>query len=114
MMLTKLNAIRSPEMTMNKYARCVVTIFTVLIATIAGAADIEIVLSTDWGIVHGGDTIIMDIYLHNNTDAALIGELPSPLTCTVSSGQDTVSLNANPLGREAMPQVQVKDGIFGR
>ena len=67
----------------------------------------DIVLSTDQDIIHGGDTVIIDIYLHNNTDATSISELPSPLICTIRSGQETVSANANPLGRDAIPQIQI-------
>ncbi|WP_170302084.1 phospholipase A [Desulfosarcina widdelii] len=76
-------------------------------ATFAGASDMEIVLSTDQGIIHGGEAIIIDIYLHNNTDATFITELPSPLTFTISSKQETVSVNANQLGKEAMRRLQI-------
>ncbi len=54
-------------------------------------------------------TIERRVYLHHRTRMLkpFISQLPSPLTCIISSRQETVSINANPLGREAVPCVQI-------
>lgn len=90
--------------------RCVqytVVLLTMLMTTIAGSADLEMVLAPPRKPVQGGDAVMLDLYLHNYTSATITRELPATLTCRIDTGQSTVDVNADLVGREAESHVEI-------
>ncbi len=90
---------------MHRYVQYV--IIPIMMVTTAWATDLDMVLSAPQNIVHGGDTVVLDLYLNNNTDAAITRKLPLSLPCLIDFGQTTISINADLVGREAMSRVQI-------
>jgi outer membrane phospholipase A len=68
---------------------------------IAESADLEMVLAPPQNPVQGGETVILDLYLHNNTDAIITRELPPTSTCRIDTLRSTVTVNADLVNREA-------------
>jgi len=90
--------------------RCVqyaVVLLTMLMTTIAGSADLEMVLAPPRKPVQGGDAVMLDLYLYNYTSATITRELPATLTCRIDTGQSTVDVNADLVGREAESHVEI-------
>ena len=86
---------------MKRHVWCTVILLTILMATPVRAADLAMVLAPPQGPVQGGDMVVFDLYLHNNTDATIIQELPRSLPCRIVTGQSTVTVNADLAGQEA-------------
>lgn len=72
----------------------VVVLVALTVASIAWAGEPELVLSTSREEIHPGDTVILDLYLHNPTDMAIVQKLPSSLPCTVQWGDTEASCEA--------------------
>jgi hypothetical protein len=54
-----------------------ILLLTMLMTPIAWAADLDMVLAPPPDPVRGGQAVVMDLYLHNNTDATITHELPN-------------------------------------
>jgi outer membrane phospholipase A len=72
------------------------------------------VLAPPQGPVQGGETVIVDLYLHNNTDATIIRELPRSLPCRIVTGQSTVTVNADLAGQEVDSQMDIPGRGFAK
>ena len=92
---------------MKRCVQCAVVLLTMLMTTIAGSADLEMVLAPPRKPVQGGDAVMLDLYLHNYTSATITRELPATLTCRIDTGQSTVDVNADLVGREAESHVEI-------
>lgn len=92
---------------MKRCVQCAIVLLTMLMTTIAGSADLEMVLAPPRKPVQGGDAVMLDLYLHNNTSATITRELPATLTCRIDTGQSTVDVNADLVGREAESHVEI-------
>ncbi|MBC2712522.1 MAG: phospholipase A [Desulfosarcina sp.] len=79
---------------MKRTFQCAVVLLTMLMSTIAGAADVDMVLAPPQDPVQGGTPIILDLYLNNNTDTTIVLELPQTLPCRIDTGQTTVTIDA--------------------
>ena len=66
----------------------------IVITAAVGASEIDILLSTIRFEVRGGDTVVLDLYLHNHTDTVVTYELPLSLPCLVIVNPSTVRLDA--------------------
>ncbi|MCB2145422.1 MAG: phospholipase A [Deltaproteobacteria bacterium] len=99
---------------MKRHVWCAVILLTILMATIVRAADPAMVLAPPQGPVQGGDTVVVDLYLHNNTDAAITRELPRSLPCRIATGQSTVSVNADLAGPEADSRLSIPGRGFAK
>jgi len=55
------------------------------------AADVDMVLVPPREPVRAGTAVTLDIYLHNNTDAGLVRELPPSLPCRIETDHTTVN-----------------------
>jgi len=92
---------------MKRCVQCAVVLLTMLMTTIAGSADLEMLLAPPRKPVQGGDAVMLDLYLHNYTSATITRELPATLTCRIDTGQSTVDVNADLVGREAESHVEI-------
>lgn len=92
---------------MKRCVQCAIVLLTMLMTTIAGSADLEMVLAPPRKPVQGGDAVMLDLYLHNNTSATITRELPATLTCRIDTGHSTVDVNADLVGREAESHVEI-------
>ena len=99
---------------MKRFVQCAVVLLTILMTTVAGSADLEMVLAPPQNPVQGGDTVIFDLYLHNNTDAAITREPPPSLPCRIVTSQSTVTVNASLAGREADSQTNIPGRGFAK
>ena len=98
---------------MKKLIQCAVTILTALMLTITVmAADLVTVIKAPHGEVHGGDTVTLDLYLHNPGDKSVTRELPLSLPCRIDLGQTSVTTHADLVGQAAMSQVSIPSGRF--
>lgn len=82
---------------MGKFRQCAlaqVVVVALMVASTAWAGDPELVLSTSHEEIHAGDSVILDLYLHNPTDTAIVQKLPSSLPCTVQWGDTEASCEA--------------------
>ncbi|WP_319406961.1 phospholipase A [uncultured Desulfosarcina sp.] len=86
---------------MKGHVGCAVLLLTILMAPLVRAADPAMVLAPPQGPVQGGDTVIVDLYLHNNTDTAITRELPRSLPCRIVTGQSTLIVKADSADPEA-------------
>ena len=99
---------------MQKHVQCAVVLLTMLMATFAWAADLDMVLAPPQNPVQGGGAVVMDLYLHNNTDATIIRELPPSLPCRIDTGQTTVTVNADLVDREGKSRVEISGRGFAK
>ncbi len=80
---------------MNKPVRCVLMLLLFLATTnSARAADLDVVLAVSQAPIRGGSVLILDLYLHNHTDATITHELPPSLPCRIITGQSTLTVDA--------------------
>jgi len=84
------------------------------IATIAWANDLVTVLSTSQNMVHGGDELFLDLYMHNNTTATVVRQLPLSLFCRLNMGQTTITRQAELMGGKTTSLVEIAVGGFAR
>jgi phospholipase A1/A2 len=85
-----------------------------LMTTLAWSADLEMVLAPPKHAVQGGDAVIMDLYLHNNTDVTITRELPPTLACRVDTGRSTFIIDAHLVGRDSQAHVQILGRHFAK
>jgi outer membrane phospholipase A len=77
------------------------------LACVALADDLDMVLAPPAPPVRGGDTIILNLYQHNNSDAAILHELPTSLPCQVDMGNRSVSLTAEQVNQTGDPRLEI-------
>lgn len=93
---------------MKRHVQCAASLMLLLMMTaVAGAADLEMVLASPRASVQGGGVVILDLYLHNNTNAAITRELPSTLPCRIETGRTTVTSMADLVDGEAKSRVKI-------
>jgi outer membrane phospholipase A len=85
-----------------------------LMTTIAWSADLEMVLAPPQKPVRGGDTVMIDLYLHNHTDVTITRNLSPTLTCRIDTGHSTVTVNADLVNREAASHVEIPGRGFAK
>ncbi len=78
------------------------------------AADLDMVLKAPQSKVHGGDTVLIELYLHNPADAPITRELPLTLPCRIDLEQTNVSTQADLIGKGAMSRVAIPAGGFAK
>ncbi len=81
-----------------------------MMSTIAGAADVDMVLVSPQDPAQERTLVTLDLYLVNNTDTTIAQELPQTLPCRIDTGQTTVTVNAV----LDDPQVETRLEIPGR
>jgi len=99
---------------MKKLVRSLLTLLMLLATTIAWSADLEMVLTAPRKPTQGGDTVLLDLYLHNNTSVTITRELPPTLTCRIDTRHSTVSVTADLVGREAETLVEIPATGFAK
>lgn len=99
---------------MKKHVRCVVVLLMMLMATIVRAADLDMVLAAPQDPAQGGGVVMMDLYLHNNTDTTITRELPPSLPCLIDTGRTTLTVNADLVDREAKSRVEIPGRGFAK
>ena len=71
------------------------------------ADDLDMVLAPPAMPVRGGDTILLTLYLYNNTDAAILRDLPSSLLCRVDTGKTSVNVTAEQVDRTGDRRLEI-------
>ncbi len=99
---------------MKKLVRSLFILLMVLATTIAWSADLEMVLAPPLKPAQGGDVVVLDLYLHNHTDVTITRDLPPALTCRIDTDRSTVSVNADLVGREGEPNVEIPGRGFSK
>jgi len=99
---------------MKRPVQYAVILLTMLMTTITWSADLEMVLAPPQQPVQGGDVVMMDLYLHNNTPVTITTELPPILTCRIDTGRSTVTVDAHLVGREAESHVEIPGRSFAK
>jgi hypothetical protein len=84
-----------------------ILLLTMLMTPIAWAADLDMVLAPPPDPVRGGQAVVMDLYLHNNTDATITHELPNLIPCRIDTGKTVVPVNADLVDRETKSRVEI-------
>jgi outer membrane phospholipase A len=85
----------------------VAVVLTMLMTPIAWSADLEMVLTAPRLPAQGGDTVMLDLYLHNTTPNTITHQLPPRLTCRIDTGRSTVFVDADLVGHESDFQVEI-------
>ena len=78
------------------------------------AAEPDMVLKAPRGEVHGGDRVILDLYLNNPTDAPIIREMPLSLPCRIDLEHSSVVTQAELVGKAAMARASIPPGGFSK
>ncbi len=99
---------------MQKQVQCAVVLLTLLMTTIAWAADLDMVLVPPQGPAQGGQAVVMDLYLFNRTDAPFTHDLPPSLPCQIIAGQTSVTVDADLVGRQIKSQVEIPGRGFAK
>ncbi|WP_372677111.1 phospholipase A [Desulfosarcina sp.] len=89
-------------------------VLTLLMTTMAWSADLEMVLTPPREPAQGADTVMLDLYLHNNTPVAITRELPPTVTCRIDTGQSTVFVDADLVGSEVDSHVEIPGRGFAK
>ena len=82
--------------------------------TIAWAVDLDMVLAPTRGLAQGGQTVVMDLYLFNRTDAVLTHDLPLSLPCQIDTGHTMVTVDADLVDREVKSRVEIPGQGFAK
>lgn len=99
---------------MKRAFQCAVVLLTLLMATFARAADTTIVLAPPPDPVKGGEKLIVDLYLHNHTDAIRTRELPPSIPCRIETGHSTLTIEAGLVGGAAQSHVEISARGFAK
>lgn len=91
-----------------------ILLLTMLMTPIAWAADLDMVLAPPPDPVRGGQAVVMDLYLHNNTDATITHELPNLIPCRIDTGKTVVPVNADLVDRETKSRMEIPGRSFVR
>ncbi|MDL2268532.1 phospholipase A [Desulfosarcina sp. OttesenSCG-928-A07] len=78
------------------------------------AADVDILTAPPDGPVTGGDTIILRLYIHNNTDHDIVKTLPARVPCQVEAASTRKTVQAELIGGEAESLVEIPANGFSR
>jgi outer membrane phospholipase A len=92
---------------MKRYAQVAVVLLSMLMTAMTWAGDLDVVLSPPDAPVQGGAALVVDLYLHNHTDAPIFHELPLFLPCRIDMSQETVSVRAELVGSAADAHVEI-------
>ena len=92
---------------MKRSVQTAILLWGMALACVALADDLDMVLAPPELPVRGGDTIILSLYQHNNTDAAIVNELPTSLPCQVDTGNTSVSLTAEQVDQPGDPLLKI-------
>jgi outer membrane phospholipase A len=85
-----------------------------VITNSAWAADLDVVLAVSQDPVRGGGVVILDLYLHNHTDATIPHEWPPSLPCRIITGRTTVTVNAVRMDQDTPTRVDVPGRRFAK
>ncbi len=99
---------------MQKQIQCAALLMAMLMVTIARAADLDLVLAPPRDPVQGGAVVVLDLYIHNNTDKTITRELPQALSCRIDTGQSMLTVEAELVGREAESRVALSGRTFAK
>ncbi|WP_155324307.1 phospholipase A [Desulfosarcina ovata] len=104
---------------MKRYLRCTAFILAFFILTLilpAGtwAAAVNILMAPPDPPVRGGDSVALELYLHNNTDAVISRQLPLRVPCRIDTGRTQRTVNADLSGGQAMSRVDIPEQGFAR
>ena len=77
------------------------------LAATGGADDLEMILAAPKPPVQGGDTLILDLYLHNTTAETIVRHLPLTIPCRVEMDRSTETVTAHLVGQDAPIRLQV-------
>jgi outer membrane phospholipase A len=69
-------------------------LMTMAAASLAAAADLDMILAAPQSPVRGGARVELTLFLYNNTDAAINRELPPSVPCRIFTGQKPVKASA--------------------
>ena len=97
---------------MKRYVQGAVVLLSMLMAAMAWAGDLDVVLAPPDAPVQGGAALVVDLYLHNNTDATISHELPLFLPCRIDMSQETVSVRAELVGSAADARWKFPVGVL--
>jgi phospholipase A1 len=101
-------------MKMKRHVQGAVLVLSMLMTTIAWSADLGMVLAPPPDTVQGGAAVTMDLYVHNNTDAAISHELPQSLPCRIETDRTMVVVEADLVGREADAHLEIPGRGFAK
>lgn len=73
-------------------------VLILIAAAPATAAGVELALVPPRGTIKGGDTVFLNLFLHNHGDAAVVQNLPSSLPCRVDTDKTTLDVTAELIG----------------
>lgn len=86
----------------------------ILVSTIAGAVGVDMVLVSPKGTVQGGTAVVLDLYLHNNTAATVVRELPLSVPCRIHMDQKSVSVTAELVDGQSQSRVEINAHGFAK
>ena len=82
-------------------------LLTLPMAAIGVTQDLEIILAPPQPPIQGGSTVILDLYLHNNTAAMIVRHMPLSIPCRVKTTESSLIVTATLVGQESQSDVQV-------
>ncbi len=97
---------------MPHWIRSALFLLTMLLTSVAWAAEIDMVLSPPEGPIKGGDVVPLNLYLHNYTDDTRTIDLPSSLPCRIDISQNTETVDAVLVDADAKSRVTLSGGGF--
>jgi phospholipase A1 len=85
-----------------------------LMATIGGAADLEMTLAPPQPPIQSGTTVILDLYLHNTTATTIVRHMPLSIPCRIDTDRSSLTVTANLEGRQSQSKAQIPGRSFAR
>lgn len=82
-------------------------LMTILLATAAWAAEMDMVLAPPHDPARGGDLIVLNLYLYNHGDDDRIINLPPSLSCNIETDKTRVTIEATLVDGEVRSRVAV-------
>jgi phospholipase A1/A2 len=89
-------------------------VMVMLTAAIAGAADLDVVLAPPKSAVPGGATVVLNLFLLNNTEATIVRDLPPSVPCRIHTGQTTVDIDARLMDSDVNHRVEIPAKGFAK
>jgi phospholipase A1 len=99
---------------MKRTLQLTAALLIMLLATIGGAADLEMILAPPQPPIQGGTTVILDLYLHNETTATIVRHLPLSIPCRIDTARSSLTVTANLEGRLSQSSVQIPGRSFAK
>jgi outer membrane phospholipase A len=99
---------------MKRHIQGAIVLLSMLMAAMAWATDLDMVIVPPRAPARGGAALIVDLYLHNHTDATISHELPLSFPCRIDTGQATAVVQAVLVGSATDAPMEIPGRSFAR